>query len=249
MKEIAITLKILVDDDVYEQIKDKPIRLQHIPYAMVGKDYLHRIVANAGSEAVVDHKNRNKLDNRRQNLRIVSCSENNLNREPSGLIPYKGVQFNKSGNSYVAYVSYNREAIRVNANTALEAAVVRDYLVRKMGITEFTELNIPEVVLDDETAELLILKRNTGKAAKENHEKEVYFRPAQKRKDTGRWVYNLTFKCSSGSKQIKTQDKLEAIYLYWLYLGDVQRSSKALQRWKAASRVGSNSEAPSTIKQ
>ena len=42
--------------------------------------YMHRHIAKPNGAEVVDHVNRNTLDNRRENLRCVSIALNNANR-------------------------------------------------------------------------------------------------------------------------------------------------------------------------
>ena len=42
---------------------------------------MHRLIIGATQGEVVDHINRNRLDNRKSNLRIVTYSENNINQE------------------------------------------------------------------------------------------------------------------------------------------------------------------------
>jgi len=56
---------------------------------------LHRLVAQAAMDRIVDHKNGNGLDNRRDNLRQCEHFENMANRRKiQGKVPYKGVHLN-----------------------------------------------------------------------------------------------------------------------------------------------------------
>ena len=55
---------------------------------------MHRVVAQACRGEIVDHKNHNTLDNRRENLRVGNQSLNQMNRLPiGGTSQYKGVRF------------------------------------------------------------------------------------------------------------------------------------------------------------
>jgi hypothetical protein len=58
---------------------------------------MHRLVIKADSDQIVDHINRNKLDNRAENLRIVSSQLNSINRKSVGQSKYKGVGKHKGG--------------------------------------------------------------------------------------------------------------------------------------------------------
>lgn len=68
--------------------------------------YLHRLIVGATNKQVVDHKNRNKLDNRRSNLRVCTQKENmqnagNLKNNTSG---YKGVSWSKNAKKWEAFI-------------------------------------------------------------------------------------------------------------------------------------------------
>lgn len=67
------------------------------------KKSIHRLLLNPGKSQIVDHINRNKLDNRRNNLRIADYSINNFNRKLKG---------NISGEPYIMlYDGYYRVVV------------------------------------------------------------------------------------------------------------------------------------------
>jgi hypothetical protein len=56
--------------------------------------FMHRHIMNCPDDKLIDHINHNGLDNRRDNLRLVSCEQNNWNRRKRRgqcTSPYKGV--------------------------------------------------------------------------------------------------------------------------------------------------------------
>lgn len=74
--------------------------------------YMHRVVLNASGPAVVDHVNHDKLDNRRENLRIVTTAQNNYNQRPQKRpksSQYKGVSLNKAVNRWQAHIKKGNE--------------------------------------------------------------------------------------------------------------------------------------------
>lgn len=54
---------------------------------------MHRVIVQAPQDLQVDHINGNQLDNRRSNLRIVTCSQNlsNQKRHKDSTSPFVGV--------------------------------------------------------------------------------------------------------------------------------------------------------------
>ena len=67
------------------------------------RKYLHRFIAEIkygqtiSRSTIIDHKNRNTLDCRRDNIRTASNSENNLNKivKSRSSTPYKGIWYDK----------------------------------------------------------------------------------------------------------------------------------------------------------
>lgn len=99
---------------------------------------------------VADHKNRNKLDNRTDNLRACTRAENNRNASPYGATGYIGVVYNKliDNNKVRTYIRAqitvgNKNISLGNFKTLEEAARARDAASKKY-FGEFASLNFPE---------------------------------------------------------------------------------------------------------
>lgn len=72
---------------------------------------MHRLIAKPPEGLVVDHINRNKLDNRRENLRCVSQQINSWNKERKYQRKYElpnGISYDKSRNKYMATKTVRR---------------------------------------------------------------------------------------------------------------------------------------------
>jgi hypothetical protein len=76
--------------------------------------FMHRQImgpfdcAQGKSGKVVDHRNREGLDNRKSNLRLATRSQNNCNRkQKKGTSKYRGVCYNKRTKKWRAYISFN----------------------------------------------------------------------------------------------------------------------------------------------
>ena len=84
MKKIKVgNTFALVDDQDFESLNQfKWHQDKGYAYGYVeGKHiYMHSLILNTPKGLFSDHINRNRLDNRRENLRIVSHAENNQNR-------------------------------------------------------------------------------------------------------------------------------------------------------------------------
>lgn len=125
MKEIKLTkgYVAIVDDDDFEYLSQfkwcfsgSGYAIRKLPkYECGGENrwvYMHRVIAKPKEDEVVDHINRNRMDNRRSNLRVLNNqSLNALNKDISkkNKTGAKGVVCLPAGRRkperYVAYLS------------------------------------------------------------------------------------------------------------------------------------------------
>jgi len=73
--------------------------------------YLHREIVGANKAQYVDHINRDTLDNRRENLRLVTNSQNGMNqrRNSSNTSGVKGVSWNKRAQKWSVYIKMDQK--------------------------------------------------------------------------------------------------------------------------------------------
>ena len=78
---------------------------------------MHRLVMNAKHDEIVDHINNNKLDNRKENLRIVTKQQNAQNRKKQC-----GV-FQRKNDRWQAQIMVNYKNIRLGCFDTYEQAL------------------------------------------------------------------------------------------------------------------------------
>ena len=97
-----------VDDELFEWLSRYRWYVTSKGYAAAtieGKQvYMHRLIMNAQPGEIVDHQNGSRLDNRRDNLRIVTPMQSQWNRRPSGTSRYKGVSYHKGNRGWAARI-------------------------------------------------------------------------------------------------------------------------------------------------
>lgn len=120
---------ILVEDEDYEWLNSYKwsIRKQH--GNMYAESWalgsMHRAIMKTPKGMVTDHKDRNGLNNLRDNLRICTHSENSQNRRPGGKTSkYLGVSLHRCKHKYVS---------RKTGQTTLR---IREYWIAKIIINK-----------------------------------------------------------------------------------------------------------------
>lgn len=125
--ELHNTKRIMIcDKDVWEKHKNHTWN-EHMSYAktVIRKKEIpfHRLVLDCPDGYVIDHINRNRLDNRRSNLRVTTQYVNTLNRNVSTIsgTGIKGVY--KEGNKYRVEITVKRKRMYLGAYYTLEEAI------------------------------------------------------------------------------------------------------------------------------
>lgn len=136
-KYAIINNKIIVDKEDLNKIlsNNRYISINKNGYAYFrfkGKDYfIHRFIMglprkyNNDTKIIVDHINGNRLDNRKENLRICTKDKNPINcktykNNTSGC---KGVSWKKSLNKWQVELNYNKKRIYLGVYSDLKEAI------------------------------------------------------------------------------------------------------------------------------
>jgi hypothetical protein len=136
--------RAIVDDDVYEWAKELNWRIGIKGYVVSGKVRLHRaILGLSGRSRQGDHRDGNKLDNRRQNLREATHAQNlwNAGKKSHNKSGFKGVYLEAWTGKYRAEIRVDRKRLTLGRfKRAEDAARAYDEAARKHH-GEFAKVN------------------------------------------------------------------------------------------------------------
>lgn len=136
MKEIILANNkgiALVDNEDYEWLNQYKWSLDAYGYAITNvrinkqrkSKKMHRLIMNEPIGFEIDHTDQNGLNNQKDNLRISTHSQNNMNRlKRNGCSSkYKGVHFKKSIDKWAANIGFNKKQIYLGYfNNEIDAA-------------------------------------------------------------------------------------------------------------------------------
>jgi len=135
MREIELSRDkvAIVDDDMFDYLNQWKWHYHNCGYAgrltsrKLGKRttiLMHRVVIGTPDSMQTDHINHNTLDNRRENLRICTASQNSANipvpdNNTSGV---KGVCWHKGRDKWLARIKYHGRTVHLGSFANLDDA-------------------------------------------------------------------------------------------------------------------------------
>jgi hypothetical protein len=118
-KNANLNLAALVDDEDYDYLNEWKWYVIIAPYTSYaargssGTVFMHRLIMNAIKGEMIDHKDRNGLNNQKTNLRLCTFSQNNANivSRINSTSKYLGVYWCKRKMKWKATITFNRKSV------------------------------------------------------------------------------------------------------------------------------------------
>ena len=136
-----------VDIEDYPKIKDYCWRKNQDGYIVTTVDranvFLHRLLTKAPPGFVVDHINHDTTDNRRQNLRVVTQSQNMQNAcfEGTNISGMVGVNWDEKMKKWHARINVNKETIQLGYYEDFDDAVAARKIAEEKYFGEYSYTN------------------------------------------------------------------------------------------------------------
>lgn len=130
-KQYNVIAKAIIDVEDVDKVKYIKWRLNCNGYVINNSNtniFLHRRIL--GCDSVVDHKNGNRLDNRKSNLRIATKSQNQMN------VDYKGVYRTKN-DKFMARIKINQKAVHLGVFVYEEEAYFARWYAERIIFKDF----------------------------------------------------------------------------------------------------------------
>lgn len=114
-------------------------------YVTREKIVMHRLIMSAQKGQQIDHINRNRLDNRKENLRFCNQSQNmaNIIKKNNSSSKYKGVYYSKANSKWLVQIKCKGVSYYFGYHeNEIQAALIADIHFKKLN-GEFAVLNFP----------------------------------------------------------------------------------------------------------
>lgn len=102
--------------------------------------YMYHMRKDPGPKAVIDHISGDHTDDRIENLRAISNSQNRLNTQvsPGSLSGYRGVYWSKHSSKWRAELKYQGQRYSLGSHAVLEDAVAaRKAAEKRLGVDSY----------------------------------------------------------------------------------------------------------------
>ncbi len=141
----------LVDDEDYERVAARRWYLHEGGYAYTvlrtpgtrRKVFMHGFVIGHVAGKVIDHRNHDRLDNRRSNLRHATPQQNASNMRRWGVARYKGTFALRGGARWQARIYVEGSAIHLGTYRVQEDAARAYDAAARQHFGEFACVNFP----------------------------------------------------------------------------------------------------------
>jgi dCMP deaminase len=152
--EIHKNKTIIISHEHYDLLKDYKLNVNNNGYVNILINnklwLLHRYIIieilkqTVNEGYVVDHINNNKLDNRKENLRIISKSDNSRNKikKKNATSKYYGVFYHKKENKWRTSINYNNKNYIAIYDNEIHAAYHYDLWLQKYNLITSKSNNI-----------------------------------------------------------------------------------------------------------
>jgi hypothetical protein len=134
-----------VDNEDYEYLSKRKWHYSS-GYASSGGQLMHRVIMNAPSDMQVDHKDQDKLNNQRSNLRLCTSRENRLNtgKRSDNISGFKGVTWRRDRRKWQAGIKVKGKNIHLKMFLTIEEAARAYDEAAKKYFGDHAWLNFPD---------------------------------------------------------------------------------------------------------
>ena len=157
LKKIKLTrgYEAIVDDEDYNMLNQSSWHCSTRGYAIQnitvggkrGKLFMHSVVNNTPNGLYTDHINRDKLDNRKSNLRSCTPSQNQMNRvaNKNNKLGLKGISWDKGTKKFRAQIQLDTGVKNLGCYDTVEIALTVYNKMAKKHFGEFYNKNQAQV--------------------------------------------------------------------------------------------------------